>query len=149
MKFVKYFALILLLSLPVYAGEQVLSIEDICMFHCSTTLMNEFCSRYERTQAKIEEGTKNPIKKAWRRIVLWDTRNSIRFQKAVEDYQQNKKQTYAFTNSYNNNAVYDTWKDAMYLHEIQEANWQMQQTNMELMQINNNLNTLQYHIMRY
>ena len=76
------------LSIPAFARQQALSIEDICMFHCTTSLMNEFCNRYERTQAKIDEGTKNPIKMAWRRVVLWDTRNSIRVQKSIQDHQK-------------------------------------------------------------
>lgn len=55
-------------------------------------------SRLDRAQAKVDEGTKNPIKKVWRKIVLWDAKNASNvyrsYEKAATEEQKRRINTY-------------------------------------------------------
>ena len=74
--------LILILSAPVFANEWS---EDWTQRH------------YEKAELKANEYTRNPVKKVWRKIVLWDAKNAINTQVAVngavQKYEESRPST--------------------------------------------------------
>lgn len=64
--------LILMLSLPACAESSVNDwSEDWCQRHLS------------KAETLAAQPTKNPVKKVWRKIVLWDAKNAVKVQEAL------------------------------------------------------------------